>query len=142
MSLFQRGREFVEQQHDVNSKDDGSQDPLVVSEPGEDHEDEAEAGHEDEGLKNKVEEEEADEDEAGEASQDHQFCGRLHCRICQFFLICVCCFCISYFCQRNFLLDRIGFVNQIRILKSYIKIISLLIGSLPTNNTVYISRDI
>ena len=89
MSLFQRGREFVEQQHDINSKDDGSQDPLVVSEPGEDHEDEAEAGHEDEGGEEEVEEEEADEDEAGEASQDHQFCGRLNFRINLLCKICV-----------------------------------------------------
>ena len=89
MSLFQRGREFVEQQHDVNSEDDGSQDPLFVSEPGEDHEDEAEAGHEDEGGEEEVEEEEADMDEAGEASQDHQLCGRLHRRIDFFCKICV-----------------------------------------------------
>ena len=83
--------DYIEQQHDVDSSYDGSQDPLVASEPGEDREDEAEAGHKDEGGEEEVEEEEADEDEAGEASQDHQFCGRLHCRICQFFL--------CYFCD-------------------------------------------
>ena len=74
LSLFQRGREFEDQHHDVDSKDEGCQDPLVVTEPREDHEDETEAGQEDEGLEEEVEEEEADEDEAGEASQDHQLC--------------------------------------------------------------------
>ena len=74
LTLFQRGREFEEQHHDVDSKDEGSQDPLVVTKPREDHEDETEAGQEDEGLEEVVEEKEADEDEAGEASQDHQLC--------------------------------------------------------------------